>query len=394
MDPETGDRCEVERIVEHLRLQRELGEATRGDVVCLGFSLWKQGFLPPFLDGPGTRIRFVARPERARDVDSGSRLVSWGTRDETAVAALAKRSGAEHWRMEDGFLRSVGLGSDLHAPSSLVVDRRGLYYDPATPSDLEVLLAEATFTPAELERAARLRRRIVESGLSKYNPRETRPLDVPPGRSMVLVVGQVEDDASIQRGCIDVRRNDHLLAAVRECRPDAFLVFRPHPDVTSGNRRGAVSPSRIAGLADCHAPAASLAECLSRADEVHTMTSLVGFEALLREKKVVVHGHPFYAGWGLTEDRHPHPRRGRRRSLDELVAATLIRYPPYVSRVTGRYTTPEVVVDQLLRSRGRRSWIPPRLTSGRVGRQVLKGANLVRQASQAVWRSLVERGRQ
>ena len=62
---------------------------------------------------------------------------------------------------------------------------------------------------------------------------------------------------------------------------------------------------------------------------------------------MVVHGQPFYAGWGLTEDRDPLLRRTRRLTIDELVAATLILYPGYVSLTTGLFTTPERVLDEL-----------------------------------------------
>jgi capsular polysaccharide export protein len=74
---------------------------------------------------------------------------------------------------------------------------------------------------------------------------------------------------------------------------------------------------------------------------------LSGFEALLRGRRVVTHGRPFYAGWGLTEDRDPPPRRGRRLSLDELVAAALILYPRYRDPVTGLPCPPEVLLERL-----------------------------------------------
>jgi capsular polysaccharide export protein len=83
-------------------------------------------------------------------------------------------------------------------------------------------------------------------------------------------------------------------------------------------------------------------------DEVHVLTSLAGFEALLRGKRVVTYGQPFYAGWGLTLDMAPPPRRTRRLTLDELVAGALILYPTYVSRTTNRFTTPERALDELL----------------------------------------------
>jgi capsular polysaccharide export protein len=395
VDPETGERCAVERIVEHLDLQRRMGEATRGEVVCVGFSLWKRGFLPAFLEGPGTRIRFAKDVEAAaRIIDERTHLVSWGTRDEVAVRTLAAERGASHWRMEDGFLRSVGLGSDLHAPASLVLDRRGLYYDPTEPSDLEHLLAHGEFEERELERARALRQQVVASGLSKYNARRTEALSAPDDRRVALVIGQVEDDASIQRGCVDIRTNLDLLREARAKAPDAYLIFKPHPDVVSGNREGHVAEDAARALADDLAPRASLAECLALADEVHTMTSLVGFEALLRDKRVVVYGLPFYAGWGLTEDRHEHPRRGRERSLDELVAATLIRYPRYISRVTGRYTTPEVIARQLVADRDRGGVeLPPALAHSWPARQLRKGRNLLRYVLRAT-RSEVARLRQ
>jgi capsular polysaccharide export protein len=234
-----------------------------------------------------------------------------------------------------------------------VVDRDGIYYDPTGPSELERILQEAAFSDEERERARALRERIVRSGLSKYNVGQRLEVEVPAGRRVVLVPGQVEDDASVRLGCRDVRTNAALVAAARRDAPGAFVIFKPHPDVLSGNRVGRVDPAALAGLCDHVEARASLADCLAVSDEVHTLTSLVGFEALLRGLRVVVHGQPFYAGWGLTEDRHPVERRTRRLDLDELVAGALIRYPRYLHRETGRFTTPEVVIAQLLEERDR-----------------------------------------
>ena len=301
-----------------------------------------------------------------------ARLLVWGTRREAAMRSLAARHGRPLWRTEDGFLRSVGLGSDLHAPASLVVDPIGLYYDPHAPSELERILQEETFDADERSRAAALRERIVRAGVSKYNVGHGGEVAASRGdRRVVLVVGQVEDDASIERGCVDIRSNTALLKAAREACPDAFVVYKPHPDVVSGNRRGAVrAPER---WADEVAEEVALDVCLRACDEVHTLTSLVGFEALLYGKEVVVYGRPFYAGWGLTRDRHTVERRTRRRDLDELVAATLIRYPRYVHPRTGRYTTPEAIVELLLAERAR-----GRIGGSRLRRRLLKLSNLAR----------------
>jgi capsular polysaccharide export protein len=375
VDPETGERCEAERVIEHLALQRRVGERNAKTMVCVGFSAWKRGFVSSFVRGPGNRVRFAKSARDAeRKLDEDAALLAWGTKDDASLQRLSKRRGVPLWRMEDGFLRSVGLGSDLFAPASLVVDRQGIYYDPTRPSELERTLSEARFTDEELTRAKALRERIVATGISKYNVGVKRRVGPPPDdeRDVVLVVGQVEDDASIQLGCLDVRRNEDLLRATRLARPHAYVLYKPHPDVVSGNRADSLALQTAERLCDEVVVDASLADCLAVADEVHTMTSLVGFEALLRDKHVEVYGQPFYAGWGLTKDRHPHPRRTRRLTLDELVAGALLRYPRYVHPVTGRYTTPERVVE-LLRSAPR----PSAWETTWPGRQLRKLVNLV-----------------
>jgi capsular polysaccharide export protein len=139
----------------------------------------------------------------------------------------------------------------------------------------------------------------------------------------------VEDDASIIRGSPAISSNRALLEAVREANPDAYIVYKPHPDVVACNRRGAVDAAVLARLADKCVMDANIIDCILAAHEVHTMTSLAGFEALLHGRLVHCYGGPFYAGWGLTIDHFPLPHRQRRVSLDELVFAALLKYPRY-----------------------------------------------------------------
>jgi len=107
----------------------------------------------------------------------------------------------------------------------------------------------------------------------------------------------------------------------------------------------------------------SIVSCIAACAEVHTMTSLAGFDALLRGKKVVVYGRPFYAGWGLTQDRlpfaalkkvdgpTPSARRARTLTLDELVAGALLHYPLYWDWILKGFTTCEATVLQIARRR-------------------------------------------
>ena len=254
--------------------------------------------------------------------------------------------------LEDGFIRSRGLGARFLPGASYSLDARGAYYDPRQASTLETILAEGGFAPELIARAAALRGEIVRRGVSKYNlsPGAALP-DLPArgGRRIILVPGQVEDDASVRLGGGAIRTNLGLLRAVREEEPDAFILYKPHPDLEAGFRRGRLRAPDLVGLADAVAGGVPLPALLPLVDAMHTLTSLSGFEALLRGLPVTCWGQPFYAGWGLTEDRAPLPpgRRGVARSIDELVAAALILYPRYLDPVTLLPCPPEVMMDRL-----------------------------------------------
>jgi capsular polysaccharide export protein len=157
----------------------------------------------------------------------------------------------------------------------------------------------------------------------------------------------VESDAAIAHAAPTIRRNLDLLAAVRRAAPDAHIVYKPHPDVVARLRAAGEGEHAAAQHCDEIVIDAPMDALLHAVDEVHVLTSLAGFEALLRGRKVVTYGCPFYAGWGLTADHAPMPRRQRRLSLDELVAGVLLLYPTYVSRTTGRFTTPERALGEL-----------------------------------------------
>ena len=236
----------------------------------------------------------------------------------------------------------------MHRPLSWVVDHRGLYYDATRPSDLEDWLASNELRAEQLARAAALRQRLVREAITKYNL-SAKPWQRPPGLGrVVLVPGQVEGDASLRYGAVDIRTNLALLQAVRRVEPEAFLIYKPHPDVVAGLRRASAAERQALELADLVLADVAMEQLFSQVDAVHVLTSLAGFEALLRGVEVHTWGLPFYAGWGLTRDAHSCPRRGRQLSLDTLVYGALIAYPRYLSRVSGLLITPEQAIDELL----------------------------------------------
>ena len=343
-DPYRDRLCPLEDAIATLEAQANAWRADRNGYVATGMRLWKRKPLQQVF-GREKKLRFVddAANAVARARASSRPLLVWAGKETPAHHA----PDVPLIRVEDGFLRSRGLGADLIPPLSLVTDDRGIYYDPTRLSRLEHLIAEASgLSPDRLRRAERLVAKITAAHLSKYNLARPALPDLPAGHR-ILVPGQVEDDASILKGCGDVRGNRALLDAVRAANPDAVVLYKPHPDVEAGLRTGTL-PAADTAAADLVLANADPIALIEACDEVWTMTSLIGFEALLRGKAVTTLGVPFYAGWGLTRDLGAVPdRRSARPDLISLVHAVLIDYPRYVDPLTGLPCPVEVAVERL-----------------------------------------------
>ena len=346
VSPFTGDPISVGEAVELCGLWRRLIDSNRCITAAVGFAFWKQPTVAPLLWAGSGEVPFTSNP---RAVQGGGRIAVWKSRTSASTMAALQASGADLVEVEDGFLRSRGLGADCVPPLSIVVDQLGAHFDPGRPSELEMLLQGGNFGDELLARAAQLRQVIVGSGLAKYEQSATVIERSAGSRRHILVPGQVEDDRSILLGGCGLASNLDLLRRVREQAPEAYIIYKPHPDVVAGHRKGAV-PNRIClQYADQVADDLPIASLIDAVDELHVNTSLAGFEALMRGKSVTTYGVPFYSGWGLTRDLGPVPsRRTAKRTVDELVAATLLLYPRYLDPVTHLPCPAEVVVDRLI----------------------------------------------
>jgi capsular polysaccharide export protein len=350
LDPYHRTAASFEEIVEILGEWRKIERTNRRIAVCLGMSFWKRRQVADFLRSSSGRpvFRRSARAALARArAQSGGTIAVWASRAPAGLAQAAKAQRIPLILVEDGFLRSVGLGSDFMPAASLVLGSRGMHFDPSVRSDLELLLSEAKFDAALVARARELITLLVARGVTKYNlGNRAFSLDWPPDRRRILVPGQVEDDLSVRLGGAGIRGNLELLGRIRAANPDAFILYKPHPDVEAGHRKGRIADEAARNFADTVIRGDSTAAVLAEVDELHTLTSLAGFEALLRGRRVVVYGRPFYAGWGLTTDLAEFDR-GRQLSLEELVAGALILYPRYLDPLTRLPCGPEIIVERL-----------------------------------------------
>lgn len=288
-------------------------------------------------------------PLLGREVDA---LLAWGRKRGTAHALRWPWAPAlPTVYAEDGFVRSFGLG-DRDPPLSIVLDALGIYYDATAPSSFEALMAEGR-GDAERTRAHRLAERWRTARISKYNHAPEMP---PPLREpYVLVVDQTRGDASIRCGLADERSFARMLEAALDEHPATAVLLKVHPDVVAGRKRGhfeslGAAASRVTVVArDVHPPA-----LIEPSAAVYTVSSQMGFEALLWNKPVRTFGMPFYAGWGLTNDHLAAPERrtaARGATLDDLVHAALLQYPRYLDPETGQRCEAERLIDWMAAQR-------------------------------------------
>ncbi|HEH4126992.1 TPA: capsular polysaccharide biosynthesis protein, partial [Campylobacter jejuni] len=360
-NPYLNQKSNIFDTIQTLAKYKDIEKVNSNKLFMLGFTLWKRHFIKPFFNAKDNEIIFLNSIKSLvrYKLKEDDKFFIWGKKyDENTLKNLllvkAKEQNLTNFTpkvslVEDGFIRSISLGSDLTRPFSLIVDDKGLYIDPNKPSKLEELLQNEIFDENMLNRAKNIIKILLENRFSKYNglKHENLKINAKTGQKIILIPAQVEDDASMILGGFGLSTLD-LLKEVRSKNQDAYIIFKPHPDVLSGNRVGLKDETLILEFCDEIVKDCSIDSAIKIADEIHTITSTSGFDALLRAKKVFTYGMPFYAGWGLTKDKYRCERRTRKLSLEELVAGALIAYPRYINPKTKTLCEIEVCLDIML----------------------------------------------
>lgn len=321
-----------------------------------GVSPWKYSYIKTFLSE--YNVRFIEDKENyhviINEVEKYQNrvFIAWGYKDRPRIIRYAQRRKIPYYRIEDGFIRSVQLGAAKSTPISLCMDSKGLYYDATQPSDLEDLLNNYDFNADKvlMDRAANCIQMLKKLNISKYNNVESKNIELVYGkkdRKRILVIGQVEDDESIIRGCRKPMTNNDLVWQAKMENPDAEIIYKPHPDVLFGMREMQSNPNDVKHIAKVISEPLSLSDALQTIDQVYTITSLSGFEALLRGIPVTTIGAPFYSGWGLTDDRQKVERRTRTLTIAEVFAAAYILYPRYMHPITREFITIEEAINTI-----------------------------------------------
>jgi capsular polysaccharide export protein len=218
--------------------------SNQGRLYFFNFSPWRMMQIDSFFYAPNNQKIICKTLEEAlsKGLNQESNIFIYGIIEFPEVEVFAKEKSKTIYRIEDAFIRSVALGSGFAKPYSLSIDSRGIYFDPRKPSDLEYLFENHIFSTELIERAKKIRAEVVASKFSKYNHLVHQELSIDRDKyeKVILVTGQVEDDMSIKFGAFGLNNSD-LLEMVKEQNPNAYIIYKPHPDVLSGNRVGHIS---------------------------------------------------------------------------------------------------------------------------------------------------------
>lgn len=329
---------------EVFEIQEIHNQDSKSLAICIGFNPWKRDYFKEYL--PDFNLAFVRGKtppgkiiQTLQNITSDYTVFIWSYKETKGIYNYLKRNNISIHRVEDGFIRSVGLGSDKTKPLSLVIDDDSLYFNSEVESKLEKLILKKInkYSNQELQYSRNLINKILEHKISKYNfiDKHTTEINhlIDDHKKTILVIGQVEKDMSIRYGFKGEIDNLELLEIANQENENATILFKPHPDVLKGNRKNATPIEEYKKISTIVPQDANLHNLIEISDHIYTITSLSGFEALLYGKKVTCLGSPFYAHWGLTDDRQssPHPRKKIKLTIEELVYSVLIDYPLYLN---------------------------------------------------------------
>lgn len=283
----------------------------------------------------------MVKPRNSIEASLCDVAIQWGTSESVGkknIARLMKKYGKKPFVIEDGFIRSVGIGLTREPGLSITLGGETAYYDAYKESIFEKILnSNRDFSFEELKKARSSINLIINNRISKYNDSPYLPIQI--GRenaTKILVIDQRYGDQSVYSAkASDLDFQNMLIDAINN-NPDADVIIKRHPDAIKGGKGSYFDDSRITFTKnlenvilidyDIHPH-----QLLDLVEKVYVCSSGLGFEALLYDKEVICYGVPFYSNWGLTTDMKIEKRRNKKRTLEEVFYVSYIECSRYFS---------------------------------------------------------------
>jgi hypothetical protein len=242
--------------------------------------------------------------------------------------------------LEDGFIRSINIGLSGEPSLSIIFDSHTAYYDATKASQLENLLnSDIKLNKETIDYCKKCISKIVMHRVSKYNRAPCYKLNLGnPNKRKILLVDQRYNKASVKYGLGDNSSFANMLQDALSHYNDYDIIIKRHPDAITGGKQSyfnkdLLSPFKYANNIFLYDDDINPYALFDLVDDVFVCSSRMGFEALMAGKKVHCYGMPFYAGWGITEDKIVLDRRSKKRSVEEIF------YFAYI--VLSRYWNPD-----------------------------------------------------
>lgn len=284
----------------------------------------------------------------------------WGAKivknDELYKEVLQKK--CDYQFIEDGFIRSVvgGLVSNADKKYSIghsfIFDKLCPYYDGNHLNQLDILIENAKSLSVHRRNALRkFIDLIIVNNISKYNHQPSfSTLSIGENKDKVLIVLQSYGDASVNIIGGDESAFEEILQFVIKQYPNSDILIKGHPDTFIKKNKSYLEFYNKPNIYFIDFPINPLT-LLKYVSDVHVFSSFMGFEALMLDKKVFVHGKAFYAGRGLTYDFCKFPHRKKNIELLELVNVLYFKYCHFYDPNSGKRVSPLKTIDNIIRLR-------------------------------------------
>lgn len=282
-------------------------------------------------------------------------FLQWGnlnTENKTKQNQIARFLGRPKVYIEDGFIRSYGIGLSGEPGLSIIIDDLAPYYDATRASRLETYLASNELIPKEMRTYCQDNiAKIVEYKISKYNAAPDFKLQIgSKNRKKLLLIDQRYGDMSVVCGLADIHTFERMLSDALDYYADWDIIIKQHPDAIKGGKSSYFDKERLyftkcmenVFIIDYDINPYSLIEAV---DEVFVCTSMFGFEACMAGKKVHCYGMPFYAGWGITEDKIKISRRNKNRDIIDIFYFSYVCLSRYIDPRTNKQCSIEDLID-------------------------------------------------
>jgi hypothetical protein len=304
----------------------------------------------------------VISPNNDIEASFVDRYVQWGittTPSKELLRGLLGGYGHRPYIIEDGFIRSIGIGLSKEPGLSITLCGDTAYYDAYNSSNFELTLnSDRIFSKDELDYASKSINLILKHRISKYNNSPFLPIQIgDSNRSKLLIVDQRFGDASISSSMANEESFKRMLIEAIENNPDYDIIVKRHPDAVKGGKQSYFNDAAVEYLKytssvhiidfDIHPH-----QLIEMVDKVYVVSSGLGMEALLMGKQVYCYGAPFYSNWGVTKDMINIERRNKKRTIEEIFYTSFILYSRYYSPDLERVCSIEECIDYVIKHRG------------------------------------------